>query len=151
MGISFNFFDKAAAEDAEIAKRVEEENAALTEEERAAEQEQRKIEFEELLRQAEINIAAKQKQINKGKVKAFRELSKLAVRVAKDLELNVEIYDSENGLYGGIRFRAESIMIVEAVPEPVKKTFAAIIAAATETLIYTKQEYIELSMTYNFY
>jgi len=151
MGISFNFFDKAAAEDAEIAKLVEEENAAMTEEERKAEAELRKAEITEIIRQAELNIAEKQKQINQKKVKAFRELSKLAVRLAKDLELNVEIYDSENGLYGGIKFKAESIMIVEAVPEPVKKAFAAVIAAADETLILNREEYIEVSMTYNFY
>ena len=150
MGISFNFFDKAAAEDAEIAKIVEE-KAAMTEEERKQEEEIVKAEFKEILRKAKLNIAAKQKRIDEEKVKAFRELSKLAVRVAKDLELNVEIYDSENGLYGGIKFKAESIMIVEAVPELVKKAFVAVMAAADETLICKREEYIEIAMTYNFY
>lgn len=151
MGISFNFYDKAAAEDAEIEKIVQAENAAMTEEEKKAEQEQMKIEFAEILRKAELDIGEKQQRIDQEKIKAFRELSKLAVSVAKDLELNVEIYDSENGLYGGIKFKADSIMIVEAVPELVKKAFVAVLAAATETLIFNREDYIEISMTYNFY
>ena len=151
MGISFNFFDKDAAEDLEIEKIVEAEKAAMTEEQKKAEEQKAKEEFAEILKQAELNIAAKQKRIKAEKVKAYRELSKLAVRVAKDLELNVELYDSENGLYGGIKFKAESIMIVEAVPELIKKAFVAVLAAADETLICKREEYIEIAMTYNFY
>ena len=65
MGISFNFFDKAAAENQEIEMLVAKEKAAMTEEEKKAEEEKLKADFEKLLQKAELNIVEKQKQIDK--------------------------------------------------------------------------------------
>lgn len=151
MGISFNFFDKAVAEMEEIEKLVAEENAAMTEEEKKAEEEKTKAEFEKILQKAELNIAKKQKQIDKKKMEEFRRLSKMAVGVAQIFELNVDIHDSSNGLYGIIAFKADSVMLVKDAPELAKKSFAALVAAATETIISQKQDLIEIQLSYDFY
>lgn len=151
MGISFNFFDKAAAENEEIEKLVAKEKAAMTEEEKKAEEEKLQADFEKLLAAAELHIAEKQKQIDKKKIEEFRRFSKMAVAVAQVFELNVDIHDSSNGLYGVIAFKADSIMLVKAAPELAKKTFAELLAAATETIITQKQEQIEIQLSYDFY
>lgn len=151
MGISFRFNDKSKAELEELAKEVERENAAMTEEERAAEKIRLDNEFEKLLEKAQANIEEKQKRIDGQKVQAFREISKLAVAVAGILELNIEIKDSDNGLYGMIHITADDIMIVKETPIEAKKGFAALIGAATETMIFNKNNCIEIRLSYDFY
>lgn len=151
MGISFRFNDKSKAELEELAKEVERENATMTEEERAAEKIRLDNEFEKLLEKAQTNIEEKQKRIDGQKVQAFRELSKLAVAVAGILELNIEIKDSDNGLYGMIHITADDIMIVKESPIEAKKGFAALIGAATETMIFNKNNCIEIRLSYDFY
>jgi len=151
MGISYKFFDKAEAENNEIAKTIETERAAMTEEEQEKEKEKALSEVEMLIEMSEKYIAEKQKRISEEKVAAFRELSDIAVKVAEILELNVDIEDSENGLYGIIKFSAESIIIVEFTPEYAKKALSDMIATASETLVSYIEDKIELLLTYNFY
>jgi len=151
MGISYKFFDKAEAENNEIAKTIETERAAMTEEEQEKEKEKALSEVEMLIEMSEKYIAEKQKRISEEKVAAFRELSDIAVKVAEILELNVDIEESENGLYGIIKFSAESIIIVEFTPEYAKKALSDMIATASETLVSYIEDKIELLLTYNFY
>ena len=151
MGISYKFFDKAEAENEEIAKAVEAERAAMTDEEREKEKQKALSDVEMLMEMAERNISEKQKHISEEKVTAFRELSKVAVKLAEVLELNVDIEDSDNGLYGIIKFSAESIIIVEFTPEYAKKALSNMIATASETLISYIEDKVELLLTYNFY
>ena len=151
MGISYKFFDKAEAENNEIAKTIETERAAMTEEEQEKEKEKALSEVEMLIEMSEKYIAEKQKRISEEKVAAFRELSDIAVKVAEILELNVDIEDSVNGLYGIIKFSAESIIIVEFTPEYAKKALSDMIATASETLVSYIEDKIELLLTYNFY
>ena len=151
MGISFKFNDKSKADWEEIEKEVEKENAAMTEEERAAEKKRLDIEFEKLLEKAQANIEEKQKKIDSQKIQDFRELSKLAVAIAGILELNIEIKDSDNGLYGMIHLTTDDVMIVKETPIEAKKGFAALIGAATETMIFSKNNCIEIRLSYDFY
>ena len=151
MGISYKFFDKAEAENEEIAKAVEAERAAMTDEEREKEKQKALSDVEMLMEMAERNISEKQKHISEEKVTAFRELSKVAVKLAEVLELNVDIEDSENGLYGIIKFSADSIIIVEFTPVYAKKALSDMIAAASEILVSYIEDKIELLLTYNFY
>lgn len=151
MGISFRFNDKSKAEWEEIKKEVEKENAAMTEEERAAEKQKLESDFEKLLKKAQENVEEKQKRIDSQKVQAFRELSKLAVAIAGIVELNIDIKDSENGLYGMINLTADDVMIVKETPIEAKRGFAALIGAATETMIFSKNNCIEIRLSYDFY
>ena len=151
MGISFNFNDKHLAEMEEMEREIEAEKAAMTEEEKEAEKKQVELEFEQLLKMAQKDISEKQKKIDSKKVEEFKELSKLAVGVAGILELNIDIKVSENGLYGDIDIKADSIMIVKAAPKEAKQGFAMMIAAATETMIFSREDYIEMNLLYDFY
>ena len=151
MGISYKFFDKAEAENDEIAKTIEAQRAAMTEEEMEEQKAKALSDVEMIIEMAEKNISEKQKRISEEKVAAFRELSNVAIKVAEILELNVDIEDSENGLYGIIKFSADSIIIVEFTPVYAKKALSDMIAAASETLVSYIEDKIELLLTYNFY
>jgi hypothetical protein len=50
-----------------------------------------------------------------------------------------------------IHITADDIMIVKETPIEAKKGFAALIGAATETMIFNKNNCIEIRLSYDFY
>ena len=66
-------------------------------------------------------------------------------------DFNIEIKDSDNGLYGMIHLTTDDVMIVKETPIEAKRGFAALIGAATETMIFNKNNCIEIRLSYDFY
>lgn len=150
MNISFNFNDKSREELEEIAKEVAAEKAKLTVEELEKENQKLQEDFEKLLIAAEKNVAEKQKRIDQKKIDQFRVVCSMAIQAAKDFDLNVEVKDSSNELYGVIKFQADSIMIVGAAPKSLKKRFCQVLEAADEILIDNKGDKVEIMLSYDF-
>lgn len=151
MGISFNFNDQYLAEMEEIERKIDAERATMTVEERQAEKQQLEIEFKQILKKAEDLLTENQKNIDGKKIEEFKATCKLAFAISGILNLNIDIKESANGLYGAINIKADYIMILKEAPIEAKKGFAMLIAAATETIISGKEDNVEINLRYDFY
>lgn len=150
MNISFMFNDISKKEIEEIKREVDTKEALFGDKEKELQKKKNQEEFNKILIEYEKKVADKQKRIDQSKVKQFREVCKSALYAAKDFELNIEIKEKINDLYGSIKLEADCIMLLDIAPKVAKKRFCQVLEAADEILINSKDNMVEILLNYNF-